>query len=298
MASAAGIGLFLTFIGLKNAGFVIAHPVTFVRFGGLSYEMGMVCLGLVVTAFLMHKRSAFAFLASIILITSLGISSDRVALPTQIFAWPDFSSVFFKLDIWDALKMSLLPTIFAITITDLFDSLSTLVGICHSAKLLDKDGEPKNLKQGLIVDAFATFVAGPLGTSPGTAFVESAAGVEVGGRSGRTAIFAALLFLPFLFIAPLAQIIPIYATSPVLILVGALMFRSVKDLSFEPIEESLPAYLTIILIPLTFSITQGILWGFISHIALHVLVGKARTISLTLYLLGALCASMLIFEAL
>lgn len=298
VASAAGIGLFLTFIGLKNAGLVTHDAATFVKFGGLTYESSLACLGIVISALMLRKKSPFAFLTSMLVITVIGFFVGRIAMPTQLLSWPDFESVFLKLNILDAMQITLLPTIFAIMLTDLFDSISTFVGISHAAGLVDEKGEPKNLKQGLVVDAIATLGAGLLGTSSGTAYIESAAGIEVGGRTGLTAVFAAFLFLPFLFIGPLVQLIPIYATAPVLVIVGGLMFRSVSELRFESIEESLPSYLTIVLIPLTFSITQGILWGFISYVVLHFLVGKARQISVTLYGLAALSLMMLYVEAL
>ena len=148
--------------------------------------------------------------------------------PETVFAAPDFSSVFLKLDIFGALKLSLLPTIMAIMFTDLFDSISTLVGVSHAAGLVDENGEPKNLKEGLVVDSFATLGAGLFGSSPGTAYIESMAGIEMGGRTGWTAVFCALCFIPCLFLAPLAGVVPPYATAVVLLLVGVYMFRCVS----------------------------------------------------------------------
>src|SRR5213075_3472807 len=146
---------------------------------------------------------------------------------------PDFKSVFLKLDIWGALKLSLVPSIIAILFTDLFDSISTFIGGAHAGRLLDDQGHPRNLREGLIVDSLATMGAGLAGTSSGTAYIESIAGIEMGGRTGLTSVFTALCYLPCFFLAPLAGMVPPFATAPVLILVGAAMFRSVAGLSFK-----------------------------------------------------------------
>jgi AGZA family xanthine/uracil permease-like MFS transporter len=214
----------------------------------------------------------------------------------HLFSAPDFKTVFLKLDILGALKLSLLPAIIGILFTDLFDSISTFIGVAHSADLLDEHGHPKNLRQGLIVDSFATLGAGLAGTSSGTAYIESIAGINMGGRTGLTSVFTALCFLPCFFLAPLAGMVPAYATASVLILVGASMFRSVGRISFSKIEESLPAFLTIILIPLTFSITQGILWGFISHVGLYLIVGRRRDIHPVMYALAVVSVGLLLLE--
>jgi AGZA family xanthine/uracil permease-like MFS transporter len=216
--------------------------------------------------------------------------------PEKIVDLPDFSSVFFKLDILGALKLSLLPVIVSIMFTDLFDSISTLMGVSHAAGLIDENGEPKNLQEGLVVDSFATFGAGLFGSSPGTAYIESVAGIEMGGRTGWTAVFCALCFLPCLFLAPLAAIVPPYATAVVLLMVGAFMFRSVSQIKLEHLEDTLPAFITIILIPLTFSITQGILWGFISHAGLYIMAGRAREVSTVMYILSIISVGLVLLE--
>jgi AGZA family xanthine/uracil permease-like MFS transporter len=216
--------------------------------------------------------------------------------PTAIVSLPDFQSVFFKLDIIGALKLSLLPVMISIMFTDLFDSISTLMGVSHAAGLTDESGEPKNLKEGLVVDSFATFGAGLFGSSPGTAYIESVAGIEVGGRTGWTSVVCAVCFLPCLFLGPLAASVPPYATAVVLLLVGAYMFRCVGEMEFGSIEDTVPAFVTIILIPLTFSITQGILWGFISHVALYVVVGRWREVSGVMYVIAAISVGLVWLE--
>ena len=296
VGTAAGIGIFLTFIGLKNAGLIAADPVTFVRLGALGLPALLAILATGLSVWLVTRKSAFAFLAGIFFATLLGWVFGLVKTPASFLSAPDFQTVFLKLDILGALKLSLLPAIIAILFTDLFDSISTFIGVAHAADLLDENGHPRNLKQGLVVDSFATLGAGLVGTSSGTAYIESVAGINMGGRTGLTSVFTALCFLPCFFLAPLAGMVPGYATAPVLILVGASMFRSVGQISFAKIEEGLPAFLTIILIPLTFSITQGILWGFISHVGMYLLVERRREIHPVMYVLALISVGLLLLE--
>jgi AGZA family xanthine/uracil permease-like MFS transporter len=298
IAAAAGIGIFLTFIGLKNAGFIVADPVTFVKLGSLGKPALLTILGVAMAVFLMARKSAFAFLLAIVVVTLIAWALGLVTRPAQLLTLPDFKSVFLKLDIFGALKLSLLPAIIAIMFTDLFDSISTFIGVAHAGDLLNQEGHPKNLREGLIVDSFATLGAGLAGTSSGTAYIESVAGIQMGGRTGLTSVFTALCFLPCLFIAPLAGMVPPYATAAVLILVGAAMFRTVGQIKFSRIEEGVPAFLTLILIPLTFSITQGILWGFISHVGLYLMVGRRRDIHPVMYVLALVSIGLLVLERL
>ncbi len=295
-AAAAGIGIFLTFIGLKGAGIIASNPVTFVQLGILDHRAALAMLGLLVIVFLMRRKSPFAFLSGIVLVTGIAWVSGRIETPASYFSTPDFSSVFFKLDIMGALQPALLSVIVSIMFTDLFDSVSTFIGVAQATGLLDKDGNPKNLRQGLIVDSFATFGAGLFGTSSGTAYIESTAGIEMGGRTGLTAVATALCFLPCLFLAPVAGMVPAYATAPVLILVGALMFKSVKGIDLDRLEDAVPAFLTLILIPLTFSITQGILWGFVSHVILYFIVGRRREVPRMMWAIAAVSATLLVLE--
>jgi AGZA family xanthine/uracil permease-like MFS transporter len=271
-ATAAGIGLLLTFIGLQNAGFIAANPATMVGVGPLDHRALLTLAALVVSVWLARRDNPFAYLAGIALVTACSWIGGWVSPPASWFSAPDFSSVFLKLDVWGALRLSLVPAMITVMLTDLFDSLSTFIGVAQAANLVDEKGEPKNLRQGLVVDSLATLGAGLFGSSSGTAYVESIAGIRMGGRGGLTAVVTAFCFLPCLFIAPLAAAIPNYATSAVLILVGVSMFQAVTRLEFDRLEIAVPAFATLILIPLTFSITQGILWGFILHAALHAVV--------------------------
>jgi len=295
-ASAAGIGIFLTFIGLKNIGLVSANPATLVQLGKVDAKIMVSLLGLIPAFLLIRRKSPFAFLATILVVTLVFVATGWVAPPAQWIAMPDFGSVLFKLDIWGALKPALLPAILSLMFTDLFDSISTFVGVSQATGLVDEQGQPRNLSQGLVVDAVATLGAGLLGTSSGTAFIESAAGIEAGGRTGLTSVITALCFLPALFVAPLAAMVPAHATAPILILVGSLMFKGVTEMKMSRPEETFPAFLTMILIPLTFSITQGILWGFVAHGLLFLLVGRWREVSPTMRALSAISLLMLWLE--
>ena len=295
-ATAAGIGLLLAFIGLQNAGFVAANPATLVGVGALDHRALLTLAALIVSVFLGRRNNPFAYLAGIVLVTGAAWAGGYVTPPATWFSAPDFSSVFLKLDVWGALQLALIPAIVTVMMTDLFDSLSTFIGVAQAANLVDEKGEPRNLRQGLIVDALATLGAGLFGSSSGTAYVESIAGIRMGGRTGLTAVVTACCFLPCLFLAPLAQAVPNYATSAVLILVGVSMFHTVSGVDFSRLEIAVPAFATLILIPLTFSITQGILWGFILHAVLHLVTGRGREVTAPAWGLAAVSIVLLVIE--
>jgi adenine/guanine/hypoxanthine permease len=295
-ATAVGIGLLLTFIGLRNVGLIVADPATLVRVGALDHRAAFLLLGVVVAFFLIRRRNPLAFLASIFAVTALAWGLGYIPLPERLVSAPDFSSVLLKLDPIGALQLALLPAIISILFTDLFDSLSTFIGVATAAGLTEADGRPLNLRRGLMVDAVATFGAGLAGTSSGTAYVESIAGIRMGARSGLASVVTALCFLPCFFIAPLAAAVPGYATAPVLVMVGVAMFQTVRDIDFTTLEDGLPPFVTLILIPLTFSITQGILWGFILHVLLYAIAGRRREVPVALWALASLSAGLLLLE--
>lgn len=294
LAAAAGIGLLLTFIGLRSAGLIEPDPVTLVRAGEWGLETGLALTGLVITAVLIRRRSSFAFLVGIVVVTFAGILAGNQLMPPQVLSRPDFSLVF-EADIFSALQLAFLPAMVALLVTDLFDSLSTFIGVAQANQLTDDAGNPIRLREGLLVDALATFGAGLLGSSPGTTYIESSAGIRSGARTGLASVVTALCFLPCLFLAPLAGAVPAYATAPVLILVGLHMFRTVTHLPMSRIEEGLPPFLTLILIPLTYSITQGILWGFVAHVVLFTLAGRRGELSRLMLALGAAAGLLLVF---
>jgi AGZA family xanthine/uracil permease-like MFS transporter len=294
LAAAAGIGLLLTLIGLRNAGLIEADTATLLRLGTLDHRAAFLLVGVLVAVMLQRRNNPLAYLTSIVLVTAGAWTLGYALPPERIVSAPDFSSAFLKLDIGGALQLALLPAIVSILFTDLFDSLSTFIGVAGASGLTEPDGRPRNLKRGLIVDAFATLGAGLAGTSSGTAYVESIAGIRMGARTGRASVVTALCFLPCFFIGPLAAAVPGYATAAVLILVGLSMFQSVTTLDFTSLEDSLPAFMTIVLIPLTLSITQGILWGFLLHALLYTVVGRAKEVGLVLWILAVLSAGLLL----
>jgi AGZA family xanthine/uracil permease-like MFS transporter len=297
LAAATGIGLLLTFIGLRNAGIVEGDPATLVRLGTIDHRAAFLLLGVVVAVVLVQRQNPLAYLAAIFLVTALAWVAGFAPLPERVVSAPDFSSVFLQLDIVGALQLALLPVIIAIMFTDLFDSLSTFIGVATASGLTERDGRPLNLRRGLIVDAVATLSSGLAGTSPGTAYVESIAGVRMGGRTGTASVVTALSFVPCFFVGPLAAAVPPYATAPVLVLVGAAMFQTIAGLDFSRIEDSLPAFVTAVLIPLTFSITQGILWGFILHALLYTICGRRREVPAMLWALAAISVGLLLLES-
>ena len=293
-AAAAGIGLLLTFIGLRNAGLIVGDPATLVRMGTLDHRAAFMLIGILIAAMLMRRNNPLAFLTAIFTVTALAWTMGYAKPPDQVVSAPDFSSAFLALDIRGALTLALLPAIVAVFFTDLFDSLSTFIGVASAAGLTDADGRPINLRRGLIVDAVATLTSGLAGTSPGTAYVESIAGIRMGGRTGRASVVTALCFVPCFFLAPLASAVPGYATAAVLVLVGVAMFQSIATIDFSSIEDALPAFVTVVLIPLTLSITQGILWGFLLHALLYTVAGRWREVGPALWLLSAVSAGLLL----
>lgn len=300
-AVSAGIGLFITFIGFANAKFIVSNPATMVGIGDMgSPELLMFVAGLLLTAVLVVRRVAGAIIIGIALTTLLAVLAGRLwpgkplVVWNGVFAWPDFS-LLFQLDFVGSLQFSLFPVIFAFAFTDLFDSISTFVGVAEAADLQGGDGQPRNLKQSLLTDAVATTLAGLLGTSPGTAYIESAVGVAQGGRTGLVAVVAGLLFLPFLFLSPLLSVIPAIATAPALVLVGVFMMRPVARINWAQLDDAIPAFLAMVLIPLTYSITQGIIWGFLSWTVIKFAVGKTREVSVALVIIDIFAVAALVW---
>ena len=285
-AVAAGIGLFITLIGFINAKFIIANPATILGFGDINAVTLTFITGLLVTSILVVKRLKGALMFGIIITTILAIPigrlwGDATALfnTPMLVTWkglfdaPDFS-LLLRLDFVNSLKLAMWPVIFSFLFTDMFDSLSTFIGIAEAADLTDEQGEPRNIKQSLIVDSISTTISGLFGSSPGTSYIESAAGIKEGGRSGTTAVVAGLLFLPFMFFSPILSVIPSIATAPALVLVGVFMMKPVIKINWTQFDDAIPAFLALILIPLTYSITQGIVWGFLSWTVIKLSVGK------------------------
>lgn len=305
-AVAAGIGLFITFIGFENAKFVIADPATLVTFGGLNVITITFLIGLIATSYFVIRNIKGALIFGIIFTTIISIPIGRVwgdatdIFGTEtvvnwsgIFSSPDFS-LLFALDLAESITLAIFPVIFVFLFSDLFDSLSTYIGVAEAADLKDEDGEPRNIKESLLTDAVSTTISGLVGTSAGTSFIESAAGVKEGGRTGLTAIVAGLCFLPFMFFSPLLSVVPPMATAPALVLVGVFMMHPIAKIDWEKYDEAIPAFLAIILIPVTYSITQGIVWGMITWTILKLLSGKKEEVSLTLIIVDMFAIAALL----
>jgi AGZA family xanthine/uracil permease-like MFS transporter len=296
MATASGIGLLLTFIGLQNAGFVADNPATLVGAGAIDHRALLTLVALALIVWLSARGNPLAYLAGIFLVTAAAWIGGWVTPPETWFSAPDFSSVFLQLDPIGALSLAMAPAIVTVMMTDLFDSLSTFIGVAKATNLVDREGRPLNLRRGLVVDAVATLGAGLAGSSSGTAYVESIAGIRMGGRTGRAAVVTGLCFLPCLFVAPLAAAVPPYATAAVLIMVGVSMFNTVRAIAFDRPEIAIPAFTTLVLIPLTFSITQGILWGFVLHALMHLVTGRTRELKWAEAALAVVSVLLLVLE--
>lgn len=306
-AISAGIGLFITFIGFVNAKFIVANPATLIGAASLDSITITFLVGFIFTAILVIKRINGALILGITITTLLAIPIGRVygdaaavnfgasTLVTWngIFSMPDLSLIF-KLDFINSLQLSMFPVIFAFLFTDMFDSLSTFIGVAEAADLIDENGEPLRVKKSLIADAFSTTISGLLGSSAGTAYIESAAGVEQGGRTGLTAVVAGLLFLPFMFLSPLLSVVPSIATAPALILVGVFMMKPVIKINWPKFDDAIPAFIGMILIPLTYSITQGIIWGFISWTVIKLTLGKKEEVSWMLIVIDILAVAAIL----
>ncbi len=291
---AAGIGLFLSIIGLTSVNFIVTDPDTTVTFGGMNPTTILFLIGLAITGILIAKKVKGSLIIGIVTTSLLALlasktidgAADMVAVPDNIFALPSLD-VFFQLDILGALTVSMAAPIFTFLFTDIFDSLSTFLGVSEVGGFIEKDGQPKNVGKALLVDAVSTTVSGLFGTSSGTTYIESASGVEEGGRTGLTAVVTGLLFLPFMFLSPLLSFVPAVATAPILVLIGLFMMKPVAKIAWDNYEEAIPAFLALILIPLTYSITQGIVWGFLSYTVLKILKGKIRELPLMIYIIDA-----------
>lgn len=301
-AIAAGIGLFICFIGFQNAGFIVDDAATLVSLGSLKDPMCLTFLiGLGITSVLVSRKVTGAMIIGILLTTALAWPIGRwwgdaslinLGIPTLvnytgIFSMPDFS-LFLKANLVDSIQYAFLPVIFVFAFTDLFDSLSTFVGLAEASGYKDEDGNPRNLKKSLMVDAITTIFSGLVGTSSGTAYIESAVGIREGGKTGLTAITAGLLFLPFLFFSPLLSIVPSIASSIALVLVGSFMMKPLTKINWTMPDEAIPVFFTMILMPLTYSITTGIIFGFLSWTLLKLFSGKKEEINPVLILINLL----------
>lgn len=288
-ASTAGIGLFIAFIGLKNMGIIVADPATLVALGKFTLPVVLSVVGLILMAIFDMKKIRGGILISIVIVTILGMLCGLVSMPEGIVSMPpSIEPIAFKLNIWGAFKLSLFGSIFSFMFIDLFDSLGFLIACYKEIGLVDKDGHYEGLGKMMFADVSSTIIGAFLGTSTVTTFGESAAGIAAGAKTGLASFVTGILFLLALLITPLVGIVPMFAAAPSLVMVGVFMFKSVKDLDLQDIKIAVPAFITIIFMPLTYSISIGLSFGFISYIIMHAVAREWHKINLILWIIGAL----------
>ncbi|HYL47610.1 MAG TPA: NCS2 family permease [Candidatus Limnocylindrales bacterium] len=287
-STAAGIGLFIAFVGLRNARIVVANPATFVGLGNFSErDVQLACFGLALTMIFIVRKFSGAILLGILGTTLLGIFLGRAHWPSEFVSLPHPSGTLLRLNVRAAAHLGLFEIIFAFLFVDLFDNVGTLVGVCEQGGFV-KDGKIPRVGRALLADAVGTVFGALSGTSTVTSYIESAAGVAAGARTGLANIAVAALFLVAVFFSPVASAIPVYATAPALILVGALMMRSVALIKWSEFTEAFPAFVTVLATPLTFSIATGLSLGVISYTVAKAAAGKLREVSILLWILTAL----------
>jgi AGZA family xanthine/uracil permease-like MFS transporter len=287
-STAGGIGMFIAFVGLRNAKIVVANPATFVGLGSFAnHEAQLACIGLAIMLVLMTRKISGAILIGIFATTVLGILRHMAEWPATLVSLPHPSSTWLKLDLRGALHLGLLEIIFVFLFVDLFDNVGTLVGVCEQGGFV-KDGKIPRVGRALMSDAIGSVFGALTGTSTVTSYIESAAGVAAGARTGLSNVFVAGFFLLAAFCAPLATSIPGYATAPALILVGALMTESIARVQWQEFTEAIPAFVTLVATPLTFSIATGLSLGLISYTLVKVAAGKFREVSAVIWILTAL----------
>ncbi len=300
-----GIGLFIAFIGLKNAGLVVDHPATFVTLGDLSDPAVLLALaGILFTIVLVMKKVTGGILLSIVALTVVGAfipteTGTLTATPDAIVGMPEpVSDTFFAMDIWYPIEhfSQTWDLIFALMFVNMFDTIGTLIGVSRRANLLTPEGKLPKIGSAMTADATASVAGAALGTSPVTSYVESAAGASAGGRTGLTAVVVALCFIASLFLTPLMKVIPLMATTPALLMVGILMMDSIRQLDFDDVGALATASVALLAMPLTFSISEGIALGFITYVGVMMGTGRYRHVSAITYALAVVFLLRYIFD--
>ncbi|WP_341992177.1 NCS2 family permease [Azorhizobium sp. AG788] len=296
IAITVGIGLFLAIISLKNAGIVAASPATFVTMGDLHKpSVVLAVIGFFAVAALSVLEVKGALLLGILGVTALSFFFAGNAISSLVSLPPSISPTLFALDIPGALNAGILNVVLVFFLVELFDATGTLMGVARRAGLL-KDGKMERLNKALLADSTSIFIGSMLGTSSSTAYLESASGVQEGGRTGLTAVTVAGLFLACLFLSPLAGSVPAYATAPALFYVACLMLRDLTELDWEDITEVIPAAVTALMMPFTYSIANGVAFGFISYAGLKLLTGRAREVKWIVWLIAAVFVFKYVYE--
>lgn len=290
-AISAGIGFFIAFIGLKNAGIIVASEATFVTLGAFTPVATLAVIGIILSAVLMVLRVRGALFYSIILCTLIGIPMGVTQIPegfVPVSLPKSIAPTFLQFDFGALLNLDMALTIFALVFMDIFNTVGTLIGAAAKTEMMDDEGNVRHIKEAMLADAVATSVGAVCGTSTVTTFVESSAGIAEGGRTGMTALATAGLFVVSLFLAPLFLLIPSAATTGALVLVGVLMLSSIQDIDLMDISEAMPSFITVLTMVLTYNIAEGMSLGLISYTLVKLLSGQWRQVSLTLYIVSTL----------
>lgn len=295
-AIGAGIGLFIAFIGLQSAGVIVHDDATLVALGDITSGSALLALiGLIITGFMYARKVPGAILIGILATMVIGIFLGVTEFQGVISKPESIAPIFCKFEFSNIFTLDMLVVVFTFLFIDMFDTVGTLVGVCTRANMIDENGHIKRIKHAFMADAIATTAGAMLGTSTTTTYVESAAGVAQGGRSGLTALSVAGCFAIALFFSPLFLSIPSAATAPALVIVGLLMMEPVVKIPFDNFSESIPAFICIIMMPLTYSISNGILLGMITYVLMNVICGNFRKITPVMYVLAVLFILKYIF---
>ena len=288
-AIGAGIGLFIAFIGLKSAGVVVADGATLVALGDVTSGSALLAfIGLVITGFMYSRNVPGAILLGIIITMVIGIPLGVTEFKGIVSAPESIAPIFCQFEFDKIFSVDMLVVVFTFFFIDMFDTVGTLVGVCTKAKMMDENGNIYRVKQAFMADSIATTAGALLGTSTTTTYVESAAGVAQGGRSGLTALVVGGCFVIAMFFSPLFLSIPSAATAPALIIVGLLMAEQIKNVDFDDFSESIPAFVCMLMMPLTYSISNGILIGMITYVLMNIICGKFKKLSPAMYILAIL----------
>jgi len=288
-AISVGIGLFITFIGLQDLKLIVKNEATLVGAGPLTGTVAIGLCGLLLMVFLAMKKVKGALLIGMVFSTVLAMVTGYVGRPAHLVSLDfDITPVALQLDILGALKWSLVGNIFALMFIDMFDSIGTLVACCHEAKMVDEKGTIKGLDRLLQIDAAASMLGAGLGTSSIASYIESASGIEEGGRTGLTSLVTGACFLLAVLFVPVVEIVPKYATAPALILVGLFMMKEIKRIDFVNMEEAFPAFIIVVMTALSYSISQGLAFGFISFVLIKLAAGKAGDVKPTMWVIALL----------
>ncbi|KEQ18865.1 NCS2 family permease [Endozoicomonas numazuensis] len=286
---AAGIGLFLGFIALQNAGIIVDSPATLVTLGDMSsWGAIMTSIGFALIVALYYRNVTGSVMIGILSITIISLIAGKIEMNGVVSMPPSITPTLLELDIAGALEVGMVSIIFSFLFVDLFDTSGTLVAVAQKGDLLDKDGKFPRLGRALMADSVASMAGAGLGTSTTTSYVESASGISVGGRTGLTAVVVGFLFLGCLFLSPLAAMVPAYATAPALIFVAVLMTHSMFQINWDDLTEAAPVVIAAVSMPLSYSITTGIAFGFISYTAIKLLSGRAKDLNSALVILSVL----------